>query len=133
MEMERIVKKFYDGLEEGVLYARKCLECGAIEFPPHYACNTCGYHATEWTTVSGNGMLKSIIMPAPNTARPEIAAIAPYCFGEIELVEGPAINGTVLGITKKKAKELQDKLPLPVKGKITQMDGYKILFFELDE
>lgn len=42
MKIERVVKKFFDGLDEGVIYARKCPECGAIEFLPHYACNTCG-------------------------------------------------------------------------------------------
>ena len=49
LKLERNVKRFYDGLEEGIIYARKCTECGAIEYPPHYACNTCGYHETEWT------------------------------------------------------------------------------------
>ena len=29
MEMERIVEKFWKGLEDGVIYARKCKECGA--------------------------------------------------------------------------------------------------------
>ena len=65
MKLERNVKKFYDGLAEGVIYARKCKECGAIEFPPHYACNACGYHDTEWTTVSGRGVLKSVIPRLP--------------------------------------------------------------------
>ena len=51
-DMEHIVEKFWNGLKDGVIYARKCKECGAIEFPPHIACNSCGYHATEWTTRS---------------------------------------------------------------------------------
>ena len=41
-DMEPIVKKFYDGVAEGKYYGRKCKECGAIEFPPHLGCNTCG-------------------------------------------------------------------------------------------
>ena len=32
---EHVVEKFWNGLKEGVIYARKCKECGAIEFPPH--------------------------------------------------------------------------------------------------
>ena len=51
-KMEPIVKKFYEGLAEGKFYGRRCLECGAIEFPPHLACNACGYHETvpsSWT------------------------------------------------------------------------------------
>ena len=27
LKLERNVKRFYDGLEEGVIYARKCTEC----------------------------------------------------------------------------------------------------------
>ena len=48
MKIEKIVEKFYEGLAEHKIYARRCLECGAIEYPPRYACNTCGYHETEW-------------------------------------------------------------------------------------
>ena len=32
---EHIVEKFWNGLKDGVIYGRKCNECGAIEFPPH--------------------------------------------------------------------------------------------------
>ena len=39
---EHIVEKFWNGLKDGVIYGRKCKECGAIEFPPHLACNSCG-------------------------------------------------------------------------------------------
>ena len=31
LKLERNVKRFYDGLEEGVVSARRCTECGAIE------------------------------------------------------------------------------------------------------
>lgn len=34
MKIEKIVEKFYEGLAEHKIYARKCLECGAIEYPP---------------------------------------------------------------------------------------------------
>lgn len=133
MEMERIVKKYYDGLEEGVIYARRCKECGAIEFPPHYACNTCGYHATEWTTISGKGEMLSCILPGTMTVRPEFEPYGPYCFAHVKLEEGPEINATVIGVSAKKAKKLKDKLPLPVQAKILQMDGFKTIGFEIIE
>ena len=41
-DMEPIVKRFYEGVAEGKYWGRKCKECGAIEFPPHIGCNTCG-------------------------------------------------------------------------------------------
>ena len=33
---EHIVEKFWKGLENGVIYARKCKECGEIESPSAY-------------------------------------------------------------------------------------------------
>ncbi len=132
MKIERLVKKYYDGLEEGILYARKCKECGAVEFPPHYACNTCGYHETEWTTISGKGAVESIIMPGPMTARENMAAIGPYCFGVVTLEEGTSINATIFGVSSDNVNDLRNKLPLPVHAKIIQMDGFKTLYFEID-
>lgn len=133
MKLERNVKKFYDGLAEGVIYARKCKECGAIEFPPHYACNACGYHDTEWTTVSGRGVLKSVITPVALNANNTLAAIGPYCFGEVELEEGCSFNSTIFGVDAKNAKKIRGKLPVPVHPKFIQMDGYTTLMFEVDE
>ena len=69
---EHIVEKFWNGLKEGVIHARRCKECGAIEFPPHLACNTCGYHETEWTTLSGKGELKTFVFTGVLNARLEL-------------------------------------------------------------
>ena len=61
---EHVVEKFWNGLKDGIVYAKKCKECGAIEFPPHHACNTCGYHETEWTTLKeGKGHTGSASHP----------------------------------------------------------------------
>lgn len=133
MKPERITKKFYDGLEDGVIYGRKCKECGAIEFPPHYACNTCGYHETEWVELSGEGVLESFVLAGPMNTRMELADMGPYCFGAVSLKEGGSVNAVVFGVSRKNAEEIHNKLPIPVKAKITQMDGYKSLFFEIAE
>lgn len=133
MKPERITKKFYDGLENGVIYGRKCKECGAIEFPPHYACNTCGYHATEWIELSGNGMLESFVLAGPMNTRVELQGMGSYCFGAVNLEEGGSINAVVFGVNRDNEEEIRGRLPVPVKAKITQMDGYKSLFFELND
>lgn len=134
MELEHIVEKFWKGLEEGVIYARKCKECGEIEFPPHIACNSCGYHETEWTTLSGKGMLKSFVFTGPMNARLELEERGErYVCGEVQLEEGPSINAIVVGVKKKKAKEIENKLPVPVHAKFYPMDGYTTLYFELDD
>ena len=131
---EHIVEKFWKGLEEGVIYARKCKECGAIEFPPHLACNTCGYHETEWTTLSGKATLKSFVRTGILNARLELEDRGlKYVCGEVQFEEGPAINAVILGISKKKAKDVRAKLPVAVKPVFYNMGRYTTLFFELDE
>ena len=133
-DMEPIVKKFYDGVAEGKYYGRKCKECGAIEFPPHLACNTCGYHETEWTTLTGKGILKSFVFTGGMNARLELEDRGlKYVCGEVQFDEGPAINAVILGINKKKAREIDGKLPVRVRPVFYDMGRYTTLFFELDE
>lgn len=133
MKIEKIVSVFYEGLAEHKILARKCKECGAIEFPPHYACNTCGYHETEWTELSGKGMMTSLITPATLNADPWNGNMRDYCYGIVELEEGVSINATIVGVKKKTAKALRDKLPLPVHPYFAEKDGYTTLFFELEK
>ena len=135
---EHVVEKFWNGLREGVIYARKCKECGAIEFPPHHACNTCGYHETEWTTLKGTlkgtGILKSFVFTGVLNARLELEDRGlKYVCGEVQFDEGPAINAVILGINRKKARTLQPKLPVRVKPVFYDMGRYTTLFFEVDE
>ena len=131
---EHIVEKFWNGLKEGVVYARKCKECGAIEFPPHLACNTCGYHETEWTTLTGYGDLVTFVFTGVLNARLELEdRNLKYVCGEVKLDGGPAINAVIHGINKKKAREIKDKLPVRVRPCFYDMGRYTTLFFELDE
>ncbi len=133
MKIEKIVSKFYEGLAEHKIYARKCKECGAIEFPPRYACNTCGYHETEWVELSGRGKVLTLLTPATLNADPWNAKIGPYCYGLVELEEGVRYNTTIFGITKKQAKTLRNELPLPIHAIFAERDGFTTLFFEVDE
>ena len=135
LKRERTVTRFYDGLEESIISARKCTECGAIEYPPHYACNTCGYHETEWTTISGRGVLQSAILPVSLNANSRLAEIGSYCFGEVTLEEDPrcSFNSTIFGVDADNVEEIRKRLPVPVHAKIIQLDGYKTVMFEVDE
>ena len=131
---EHIVEKFWNGLREGVIYARKCPKCGAIEFPPHLACNACGYHATEWTTLSGKGVLKTFVFTGVLNARLELEDRGlKYVCGEVQMDEGPEMNAVILGMNKKKAREVATRLPVRVKPVFYDMGKYTTLFFELDE
>ncbi len=133
MKIEKLVQPFYEGLAQHKLLARKCKECGAIEYPPHYACNTCGYHETEWVELSGKGKLHSMVLPSSLNADPWNASIGPYGYGIVELDEGVSFNATVFGISRKKYKKLSDKLPLPVHAIYVDKGDFTTVFFEIDE
>ena len=135
IKLEKVVEKFYQGLEEGKFLGRKCPVCGAVEFPPVYACNTCGNLETEWVEISGKGKMKSIVMPAALSTKPEYAQMGAFAYGEVEIEEGACFNAVVKGITKKKRKEIMEngKLPVPVHAETFQRDGYKTVVFVLDE
>ena len=135
VQLEKAVEKFYMGLEEGKLLGRRCPRCGAVEFPPVYACNSCGNLETEWVEISGKGVMKSIVMPAALSMKPEYAALGSFAYGEVELAEGACFNAVVKNITKKKRKEIMeaDRLPVPVHAEIFQRNGYKTVVFALDE
>ena len=45
----------------------------------------------------------------------------------------PAINAVILGVNKKKAREIDGKLPVRVRPVFYDMGRYTTLFFELDE
>lgn len=133
VKLEKVVEKFYEGLEDGKFLGRKCKECGAVEFPPVYACNTCGCMEMEWVEISGKAVMKSIVMPAALSSKPEYSQMGPIAYGEVEIEEGASFNAVVKGINKKKRKELLEKLPVPVHAEIFQRDGYKTVVFALDE
>lgn len=135
VKIEKVVETFYENLEKGKILGRKCPECGAVEFPPVYACNSCGCLHTEWYEISGKAKMHSIVMPAALSSKPEYKALGKYAYGEVELEEGSRLNAVVRGITKKKRRQLLDegKLPVNCHASIYQREGYKTVVFDLDE
>lgn len=134
IKLEKVVEKFYTSLEEGKIMGRKCPECGNVEFPPVYACNSCGCYETEWYEISGKAKMNSIVLPAALSSKPEYKKMGKYAYGEIELEEGTKLNAVVHGISKKNRKEMSAKLPLNVHASIIERDGgFKTVVFDLDE
>lgn len=135
-DMEPIVKKFYEGLENGVYYARRCKECGAVEFPPHLACNACGYHETEWVEVSGHGTLLNFTIPGIQNDKPHLKEHGKYGYGTVELDEGCQYTFVIYGVSKKNAAEIRAKImegqKVGVHAKTIDRPQYKELVFELD-
>ena len=119
--LEKVVEKFYLNLEEGKITGKKCTKCGAVEFPPVYACNTCGCWDMEWIEISGKAKMHSIVMPAALSSKPEYKALGKFAYGEVEIEEGARLNAVVRGITKKKRKELMENNQLPVSADLLQI------------
>lgn len=133
-DLERIVKTFYDTLEEGKILGRKCMSCGHVEYPPYLACNTCGSLDTEWCEISGKAVATQIQAPAAVYADPEFGKrVGDYCIASIKPDESDEINTCLIGVNPNRLDELRAKLPMPVKPVILQEDGYKMVFWELDE
>lgn len=133
VKLEPIVRTYYEKLEEGKIMGRKCKRCGAVEFPPVLACNSCSGTDMEWVEISKKAKMTSLIMPAVLSAKPENNDLMPYCLACVEIKEGAGVNAIVRGVTKANRKELLKKMPVPVKAEIVQRDGYKTVVFALED
>ena len=133
IKLEKIVRTYYEGLDEGKILGRKCPRCGAVEWPPVYACNTCGCMQTQWVEISGKAKMQTLIMPAILSAKPQNNDLMPYCLGCVEIEEGASVNAIIQGVTKENREQLLEKLPVDVHAKIVQRENYKTVIFELDE
>ena len=133
-DIKRIVKTWYEALDEGKILGRKCTKCGHVEFPPYLACNTCGNLDTEWCEISGKAVVTHILPPAMPFSEPDFKdRVGDYCCCSVKPEERDEINSCLIGVNPKRVDELRVKLPLPVRPLIVQEDGYKYVFWELDE
>lgn len=140
MQIERmkpIVKKFYEGVEQGKYYARKCKACGAVEFPPHLMCNECGNRDTEWVEISGHGKLLDFVLPGIQNDKPYLKEHGRYGYGSVELDEGCIYTFVVYGLTKKNRPQIIEKIKngetVGVHPKHIMRDGWAQLVYELDD
>jgi len=133
-DLKRIVKTFYEALDEGKILGRKCTKCGHVEFPPYLACNTCGNLDTEWHEISGNAVLTQIMVPSLAFASKDLKErVGEYCVGVVKPEESDEIDTCIIGVSPSRVGELRGKLPLPVKATIVQEDGYKMAYWKLGE
>lgn len=137
MVYERIVKRFYDELENGKIMGRKCTRCGAVEYPPRFICNTCGNLETEWVEMSGEGEIMNVWRPSMMSTQPQNEVFQPYGIGNVRTKEGAEVNALICGVTKENYPEILKKLaakePVKVKMRIAPRDGYSMVVFDLVE
>jgi acyl carrier protein len=133
VKLEKLVQGYYDALEEGKILGRKCPKCGAVEWPPVYACNACGSTETEWYEMTGKGTIQMLIMPTVMSLKPALKDLEPYAYGAVKTEEGPERNIMVRGVTKQNETYIREHMPYPVHMEIVQRDGYKTAVFTIDE
>lgn len=130
IKMERVVKRFYEELENGKIMGRKCPKCGAVQFPPRIVCNSCGCMEQEWVEMSGKATLTDMTMPSRMTGS-NTEVFQPFVMGCIKMEEGPELNGIVRGIAEGMEEQVEENLPHSVKAEIFQLETFKTIVFDL--
>ncbi len=134
LKCEKIVKTFYDSLEEGKILARRCTKCGHVEYPPYLACNACGNLDTEWIELKGDVMCTQIIPPSAMFLEPPFKAIVgDYFICSVQPENADEVGSCLINVDPARVDELRASLPVKVRPVIVQEDGYKNVYWELDE
>jgi uncharacterized OB-fold protein len=100
-EKEFTAASFYRFLGRKKLMGSKCKKCGALFLPPRPLCGQCLGNEMEWFQFSGKGKLNSYSVVRVGTTAYEEKGYTrenPYCWGVVQLDEGPHISGLLLGI-----------------------------------
>jgi hypothetical protein len=108
-EPEFTSASFYQFLGEHKLMASRCRSCSALYLPPRPLCTACHGTEMEWVEMGGSGLLLAFttIHIAP-TAMIEAGygKDNPYCTGIVQLAEGPAISGQILGVDARQPAQI---------------------------
>jgi len=129
--IERIVKTYYNALEEGRILGRKCLRCGHVEYPPYLACNLCGNLDTEWVELPHRAMCTQILPPPPCFFEPEVKTrLGDYWHGAIQPEDCDESTSLLINIIPEKLEEARSKLPLEVRPVIVQDEDVKVVYWE---
>ena len=130
---QRVLKTYYESLDQGKIKATKCPSCDAIEWPPLPTCNNCGSINMEWTEVKGEAIVDDIQPANRAMTFGPVTKYWPYCFFVGRLVEGTDIGGLLLGVTEENEAEIRAKLPLRVKAELLQHEGFKSVAWRIAE
>jgi uncharacterized OB-fold protein len=61
------ISRFLDGLKRGVLWARKCNQCGRTMIPPRMYCEECFRPTDAWVRVKDSGKVNTFSVVYVNT------------------------------------------------------------------
>lgn len=135
IEMEPIVKSFYDALEDGIVLGRKCKNCGHIEFPPYLCCNECGSLDTYWVELTDvKAHITQVIPPLvvfPETEYKE--ANGGFLAVAVKIDDADPVVTTLVHCDPSRYQEIHDNLEnVIVRPVIIQGEDTKVCVWELD-
>ena len=79
-------QKFWESVEKGDVYATRCVECGALLFPPVADCSECRSSDMEWVKLDGRGEVEAFthVIARPTSFQKH----TPYTIAIVKLVDG---------------------------------------------
>ncbi len=108
---------FYRLLDDKKLMGSKCRKCGALFLPPRPLCGQCLGNDMEWFQFSGSGKLISYSVVRVGTTSYEAKGYSrdkPYCWGVVQLDEGPRISAVLLGADLSRPDSIKIGQPLEI-------------------
>jgi hypothetical protein len=99
------VQNYIEGLKSGKILGSKCKKCGNIMIPLKPVCSKCGSFDVEEFETKGKGVIRSftVIYVAPEKFKDEV----PYVVALINLDEGGAIMGRLIGVDPNKPEDIK--------------------------
>jgi len=94
--------RFWQGLEEGKIYATKCRKCGKLHFPPVADCGDCGSSNLKWTELDGEGEIETFTQIVVKPA--SFSKEADYIVAIARLREGVRALAWLVGVEREGVK-----------------------------
>ncbi|MEM4534396.1 MAG: Zn-ribbon domain-containing OB-fold protein [Candidatus Korarchaeota archaeon] len=113
------IKRFFDGLKEGKIYASRCLKCKEIFFPPRADCSSCLNSEMEWLPLSNEGELLTYTVIYVKPA--SFMHYKDYVVGIAELKEGVKV---LAWVNIDDHKKLRQGMRVRVVPTIREPEGY---------
>ncbi|MFX0034892.1 MAG: Zn-ribbon domain-containing OB-fold protein [Candidatus Hermodarchaeota archaeon] len=123
-----ILKEFYSGLDDKIIYGSKCSKCKKVYFPPKSKCQNCLEDTDELIELPETGVLKNYINSGSSIKRKEVKHNKElYGLVQVDKSDTPIIM-PILNTTKKNLKIGMTVKVVWAKGKI--IDSPHIIGFE---
>lgn len=125
------VKRFWDGLEEGKVYATRCKKCGKLYYPPRSDCSQCLASDVEWVALSNEGIIETFTVSHLKPQGFEHYK-EPYIIAIVRTLEGAKVMGWLEGVSP-------EKVSIGLVGQRVRItttvkhDGYPSIVFKLAE